>query len=648
MRAISVLVVERSAAEADSLMRELSRSEWLVDHAVVYNESQLIQELTNRSWDLVISDYTMPGMSALSVLNTVKSADESLPFICVSGTAGEEAAVTVLQAGADDFLVKGKLARLGLAIERALREASERKARREAESAVQRSEERLRAVVESMGDTVFTVDLEFRHDRIFGRRATPVGFASTRLLGRTPAEIWNPTLADAMQGALRRALAGERTLHEWSVDLPDTTLHFQTCLSALKSESGRTIGVVGTERDVTLQKLTDARLLAADRMASVGMLASGIAHEIKNPLAALSANVELALGEASNVCANTSGAERRALQRLLAELSDADECSGRIRHVVHDLDILTRTDSLPSTPVDLNTILDTALRITANQVRHSATIERNFSEVPAVLGDEARLGQLFRNLIMNAVASIPSGDAATNRITITTHIGTAHRVIVDIADTGRGMDPNVARRLFSALFTTKPLGPGIGLGLAICHRIVSSLGGRISARSSPGEGSIFRVELPSAPHDAPVVSATPTQAKPRPSDLRRGRLLIIDDDRLVLKMLTRLFEKDHETVSTASASDALQIIVDQGPFDLIFCDLMMPNTNGMTFFEKLTKNSPQQADRVIFITGGAFSAEAQRFLEGVPNAHVAKPFDLDAVRALVQKRVNENERAVLH
>ncbi|MET0388187.1 MAG: response regulator [Polyangiales bacterium] len=649
MRAISVLVVEHSAADADSIVRELERSEWLVDHAVVSSERRLREELAHRGWDLVISDFAMPALGALAALHIVKAADQALPFICVSGTAGEEAAVAVLQAGADDFLVKGKLARLSLAIERALREAAERKARREAESAMQRSEERLRAVVESMGDTVFTVDLELRHDRIFGRRATPSGFASTRLLGRTPNETWGETLGGAMQAAMRRALEGERTMHEWSIDLPDSTLCFQTCLSALKSESGKLCGVVGTERDITLQKLTDARLLAADRMASVGILASGIAHEIKNPLAALSANVEIALGEVTRALAGTASDQRRVLERLTAELADAHEGSSRIRQVVHDLDVLTRTDPAPSTAVDLHDVLDTALRITDNQTRHCATIVRHFGQVPAVLGDEARLGQLFRNLIMNAVAALPAGNAASNAISITTSVDSTAHVVIEVSDTGLGMDPNQARRLFTTFFVSQPVGQGIGLGLAICHRIVSSLGGRISARSAPAQGSVFRVELPSAPPGAERVSTEqpPLDELPLPLS-RRGRLLFIDDDRLVLNMLTRLFELEHEVMGAVSASEAQTIVAEQPPFDLIFCDLMMPNTSGMAFFEQLSRAAPELAEKVVFMTGGAFNPEAQRFLASVPNAHVSKPFDLDEVRALVARRIHENDRGALH
>jgi PAS domain S-box-containing protein len=658
MRAISVLVVENSAADADSLVRELERSEWLVDHAVVNSERRLHEELAHRTWDLVVSDFALPGLSGLQALRIVKEADPNLPFICVSGTAGEEAAVAVLQAGADDFLVKGKLARLSLALERALREAAERKARNEAECAVRRSEERLRAVVDSMGDTVFTVDMELRHDRIFGRRATLSGFASTRLLGRTPLEVWGEDLGGAMQAAMKRALAGERTMHEWTVELSDAHLHFQTSYSALRSESGKTVGVVGTERDITLQKLTDARLLAADRMASVGILASGVAHEIKNPLAALAANVELACGELEHLDRLNTGANvehTQVLSRLHAELNDARESSARIRDVVQDLGVLSRSDAEATHPVDLHMVLENALRVTANLTRHSATVVRKLGSIPPVLGDETRLGQLFRNLIMNAVASIPAGNADKNEIRITTSAvpggdepARGPRVVIEVIDTGRGMEESVARRLFTPFFTTKPVGAGIGLELAICHRIATALGGTISARSSKDGGSVFRVELPAADGVAmaqPAPSSQPSAAPPQRA-LRRGRVLLIDDDRLVLNTLSRVFEREHDAVATLSASEALTIVAEQGPFDVILCDLMMPNTSGMSFYEKLAKTSPRSAEKVVFMTGGAFNPDAQNFLAHVKNAHVAKPFDLDAVRALVRSRIEPREAGV--
>jgi PAS domain S-box-containing protein len=660
MRAISVLLVEHTTADADSLVRELERSEWLVDHAVVDSERRLVEELAARAWHIVISDFAMPTLTALSALNIVKAADETLPFICVSGTAGEEAAVAVLQAGADDFLVKGKLARLSFAVERALRESAERKARREAESAMRRSEERLRAVIDSMGDTVFTVSVDLKHDRIFGRRATPSGFAGARLLGRGPLDIWGSVLGGAMQTAMRRALAGERTMHEWSIELSDTTLHYQTAYSALKSESGQIIGVVGTERDVTSQKLTDARLLAADRMASVGILASGIVHELKNPLAALAANVELALGEVNawgeldmntNLSLKTdleASSEQRGFDRMRAELRDAHECSGRIRDVVNDLDVLSRSDVVEAVPVNIKAVIEDALRITANQTRHSATIVKRYTSVPCVLGNESRLGQLMRNLIMNAVQAIPPGSADHNQITLALSADPSGRVVIEVTDTGVGVDANVARRLFTPYFAVNPVGRGISLELAICQRIVSALGGRISARSGPSEGSTFRVELPSA-----HISAAPSDpAQPTPAsvdhDVRRGRLLFIDDDTLVLKLLTRLFEADHETVATHSASDALTIVAEQKAFDLIFCDVMMPNTSGIAFFEKLAQIAPELSDRVVFMTGGAFNSVAQQFLAQVPNPHVAKPFDLAAIRALVQARVADRSDALLH
>jgi CheY-like chemotaxis protein len=173
--------------------------------------------------------------------------------------------------------------------------------------------------------------------------------------------------------------------------------------------------------------------------------------------------------------------------------------------------------------------------------------------------------------------------------------------------------------------------------------LVHSLGGRITARGGEGRGNVFRVELPCAPKDSLI--PPPPKRSPSQSALRRGRLLFIDDDRLVLKMLLRVFEPEHEAVATPSATEALKIVVEEPAFDVIFCDLMMPNTSGMMFFQKLIEAAPRYSDRVVFMTGGAFSVEAQRFLASVPNAHVAKPFDLDAVRTLVLTRIRDSEHA---
>jgi CheY-like chemotaxis protein/two-component sensor histidine kinase len=370
-------------------------------------------------------------------------------------------------------------------------------------------------------------------------------------------------------------------------------------------------------------------------------LASGVAHEIKNPLAAIAANVELAANDVTCLQEAASAGQKPVLQRLVAELADARESSARIRHVVQDLGVLSRSDSDITKPVDLHEVLETALRVTANQTRHAASIVRKYGSVPAVLGNEARLGQLFRNLIMNAVKSIPAGDANRNEIRITTQVSgaeNAKRVVIEVADTGPSMDENMARRLFTPYFTTKPVGHGIGLELAICHRIATSLGGSIVARGGTGTGNVFRVELPSAGVPAPQHADVTQSVEPSPTT-RRGRLLLIDDDRLVLNTLSRVFEREHEAVATLSASEALTIVAEQGPFDLIFCDLMMPNTSGMSFYEKLAKTSPRLADKIVFMTGGAFSADAEKFLMQVRNAHVAKPFDLEQVRALVRSRI---------
>jgi CheY-like chemotaxis protein len=296
----------------------------------------------------------------------------------------------------------------------------------------------------------------------------------------------------------------------------------------------------------------------------------------------------------------------------------------------------------------MQAVIEDSLRLTANQTRHSATIVKRYAQVPCVLGNEGRLGQLIRNLIINAAQAIAPGNADQNQITISLSGDASGRVVIEVSDTGIGVDASVARRLFTPYFAVNPVGRGISLELAICHRIVSALGGRITVRSTPTDGSTFRVELPSAHVAAPPPESVAPSTLAAGNDPRRGRLLFIDDDNLVLKLLTRIFEAEHETVATLSASDALSIVAEQRSFDLIFCDVMMPNTSGITFYEKLAKIAPELSERVVFMTGGAFNTVAQQFLAQVPNQHVAKPFDLAAIRALVNARISDQKNALLH
>lgn len=610
-------------------------------HERVESAEAMRASLAAHVWDLVISDFSLPGFGGPQALEVLRASGHEIPFIAVSGSIGEESAVGLLQAGAADFLLKDRLGRLGHVVDRALKEAAERRARQRAEAAVRASEERLRAMMESMGDVVFTTDAELRHTRVFGIRPTSPPRDPTSLLARTPRELWDESTATAHEAAMRRALAGDKAMLEWTLETDEGPRHFQTAFTPLTSESGAIEGVVGTERDVTRQRELQAQLLAADRLASVGMLAAGVAHELNNPLSAVVANLELAAREVER-----SGADEESQRRVLSELADAREAAARLRGIVRDISLLSRPQSEETEDVELAPILASSIRIAAIETRHAAPVISAFQPLPLVRGNASRLGQLFLNLLVNAAQAIPAGHASENEIRVSAFVGgeatgtPVGAAVVEVSDTGAGMSEETQRRIFAPFFSTKPFGRGTGLGLSICQRIVSSLGGELSVRSTLGRGSTFRVVLPPAPPRAPApVAPLPAAPPPPPPLALKRRILLIDDERLILTMLQRVLSADYEVTSCSRAAEGLERIRRGERFDLILCDVMMPDMNGMEFHAHLLKEAESQAMRTLFVTGGAFDPETQAFLERVGNARIEKPFDVETLRTLVRERL---------
>lgn len=246
---------------------------------------------------------------------------------------------------------------------------------------------------------------------------------------------------------------------------------------------------------------------------------------------------------------------------------------------------------------------------------------------------------MFLNLVVNAAQAIAEGRAEDNEIRVSTFMDPTREssaVVIEIADTGPGIAPEVMGHLFTPFFTTKPVGVGTGLGLSICHRIVTGFGGSIDAKSELGKGTTFRIVLPAAPSerrasvpDAPIDVTT----------ARRGRILIVDDDPMVLKMLQRVLSAEHDAIAVGGGDAALARIVGGECFDVILCDLMMPQMTGMDLHAELMGVSAEHADRMVFLTGGAFTDGARAFLDVVPNEKIEKPFDLMRLRALINTRI---------
>jgi signal transduction histidine kinase/ActR/RegA family two-component response regulator len=392
-------------------------------------------------------------------------------------------------------------------------------------------------------------------------------------------------------------------------------------------------------RDVTERQRILSQIMVSDRMTSVGTLAAGVAHEINNPLAYILSNVDSALGDLEAVhqrLLKASVPEPEAyalLEDMNLGLRDAKAGAQRVRDIVRDLRTFSRVDAGPRGPVDLGRVLELTAHMASNEIRHRARLTRDWGDLPAVDGNESLLEQVFLNLLVNAAHAIPEGEVDRNEVRISARRA-GDTVVVEVGDTGRGIPPELRGRIFDPFFTTKAPGLGTGLGLWIVHNTVAALGGEVALESTSGSGTTFRITLP-ASREKVVAPATHSGT---PS--RRARILVIDDEAPVASAMRRAL-REHEVVVCRGGPEALQKLAGGERFDVLFCDLMMPEMSGMELYEELAARYPEQAARVVFVTGGAFTPGAQAFLNKVKNPRLDKPFETEDLRAEIHRLLEE-------
>ena len=389
-------------------------------------------------------------------------------------------------------------------------------------------------------------------------------------------------------------------------------------------------------------KAAQTQLAAQDQLASLGMLSAGVAHEINNPLSYVAGNLELLSKRLQ---------DRFGDSELHGMLLEAVQGVDRIRDIVRSLRTLSRMEEAEHrVPVDLREVVQVAARLAGNQLRHRSGFEVALPDQPLVVdGDAGRLGQVVLNLLVNASQALPHGGAENMiRLGARREHGDA---IIEVEDNGPGIDQEDLPRIFAPFFTTKPVGLGTGLGLSVCKGIVATLGGTITVHSSPGSGARFQVILPlkaaiaeprahaPQPPQQRQPPQQPTAAGEHPATTTRARVLLIDDDQHVTRMIARAL-RDFDVTIVNHSQDALGILAVER-FDVILCDLMMPSITGIDLHRELARSDPAQVQRMIFLTGGSFSAEADDFLTKVENPWIQKPFAtaalLRACAEMVQK-----------
>jgi PAS domain S-box-containing protein len=389
--------------------------------------------------------------------------------------------------------------------------------------------------------------------------------------------------------------------------------------------------VLAFARDVTERKAMQARLAQADRLAALGMLSAGVAHEINNPLAYVLLNLELL----SRELVKDEPIERAA---LVARLEEARHGAERVATIVRDLKTFAREDQGVRWPVELEAVLDAALSVVGGEIEKRGRVTRSYGQIPTVEGIAARLEQVFVNLLLNAAQALPEGEPERHEVRLSVSHD-SEWIYVKVRDTGVGMTDEIQGRVFDPFFTTKAPGGGTGLGLPICQGIVGAHGGTLEVTSAPGAGSTFTVKLRrfrGAHGGVPVESLAP----PSP----RGQILVVDDDATVARTLSLALEQDHNVTVVTSGADALAALraaAQDRNFDAVLCDLLMPGMTGAELFAIARAELPRVAERFIFMSGGywAGSDASQTGRQPV----LAKPFNLEQVRAALRDVVARSQ-----
>ena len=446
------------------------------------------------------------------------------------------------------------------------------------------------------------------------------GFSEAEAIGKSTSEL---VQAEYVSETREAALEHLFETGEWSGDTLQQAkggrpLEMATSIQLIRDVTGRLLGAVGIHRDVGDQRRLEAKLAQSERLASIGLLAAGVAHEINNPLT----HVMYSLGRLVEYFHHVPGREVAVSAELLDLAEGALVGTERIAAIAHQLHTFSRVGDGGPSEVQVNELVETALRFADNEIRFRARVEKQLGNLPTLLVHGGKLAQILLNLLINAAHSIDEGDRENNLITIRTWIEDG-QLAISISDTGRGIPGEHLDQIFDPFFTTKAVGRGSGLGLWVCSNFVSNLGGSVEAQSVVGEGSQFVVRLPCVEPDHATRSDQIGQAKlPGP----KRRLLLVDDEVTVVMVIKAMLKDRHELVVAHSGEEAIAELEDRERFDGVICDLMMPGLTGMDVHAFLRDRGDELADRMLFVSGGAFTPRAKEFLASVPNPKLLKPF----------------------
>jgi signal transduction histidine kinase len=599
-----------------------------------------LAHLAAEDFDLVLLDVQLDGLDGFEVCRRIRGDErtQNVPVVFLTSTRqGVQNRLRGLELGAADFIVHPidrleLLARIGSVLRS---KALADEVRRHNVELAGKVVERTRQLEELAGDLRLERDTLRETFDVFDEPLLLLDHCGKVQIGNTAGRTMleqTPVAAGLAELALQAITGNVVADRALSQD------GRQLAVRAYPAPGRRALLYV---RDVTEERDRELRRLQSEKLASIGMLAAGVAHEINNPSSFVLANVEALAGLLRSLDEKLKGdpaaARKMGLKDLLFEamtiVQESKEGMARIHRIVRDLHSFSRVDDSATAVSDVNAAVESALSMLRNELRYRTALERDLAATQPVRGSAARLGQVFLNLIINAAHALPEATLKRNRLQVRTFDEGA-QVVVEVEDNGPGIAPEVMPHIFESFFTTKPAGLGTGLGLPISREIVRSLGGEVVAENAAGHGAIFRVRLPA------LQGPLPERPRLGPGlPRRRRRIVAIDDEALLLKAYRRMLIDHHDIETRLGAREALRTFEEDRNFAAVLCDLQMPEMSGAELYRLVKERWPEVAERFIFITGGAFSPEARRFLDESVIACINKPFQVEELLDLIETRV---------
>ena len=611
---LRILQIEDNPDDAFLVLRALKKNGYDVAAQCVSNEDEFFKAIRNPEFDIILADQKLGGFSGKDALKIAREKCPQVPFLFVSGSMGEIAAIETLKGGATDYVLKDRLERLVPAVQRALREADERTARKAADEKAAR----LAWLVDSSGDAIIgesveriIVDWNKGAERMYG-------YAAGEVIGRPISMLSSPDFATVTESIYDRLREGDPVRDHESIHLckDGRAINVSLTMSPIRDVRGRIVGISTIARDITNRKreqeqmrLMQTKLAQANadlsrRNDEIQNFYHTLSHELKTPLTSAREFISIVMDGLAGPLNETQ----------LEYLRIAKDSCNQLRVCINDLLDASRLEtgklSMELKPGNLGALIDRILTTIAPvaQLKKIKLVAEIPSALPDVPMDEGRINQVITNLLNNALKYTPENGQVTIRAAPVTVEGTSY-VEVTVADTGAGIEPELLPRIFDRLFQIKTgdaaKDGGLGMGLYICQELVQLHGGTIRVESQLGKGSTFSFRLP---------ERTPKKWM---------NILVVDDDDAMLDLYGPILAREGFNVTTAKGgARALEVMRKQLP-DVILMDLVMPEMDGATTLEQVREEfSPIP---VVIYTGYPDSEIMDRAMESGPFTLLRKP-----------------------